>query len=295
MENAFFQGVGISLMPGAAQTAGTHRFTGKERDAETGLDYFGARYLSGLPGRFTGADAPFADQEETQPQSWNLYAYVRNNPLRFIYLTGRECIRTNNGWADDGSGGGCEKAEVDANGNITPQKVTVRVGRNEASLIMLQMIGEQLSSGHQWADLTSKAGQAAGTVLAPGSTGMAQCVAGGITGNGCDKSSVALAVAPYRPGVPTTAVSRFAKNPRLRNISAAFNRTCIGIGTGNTAGAIRYELETGRAVGGKLHYAKGVELRNGLLKLWRNPNLDPSDKAIVKELLIDLQEALSRK
>ena len=29
------------------------QFTGKERDAETGLDYFGARYVSGAQGRFT--------------------------------------------------------------------------------------------------------------------------------------------------------------------------------------------------------------------------------------------------
>ncbi|MBK9170765.1 MAG: hypothetical protein IPM24_25370 [Bryobacterales bacterium] len=55
--------------------------TGKERDAETGLDSFG--------GRFTSADAPFADQQESDPQSWNLYSYVRNNRLRFIDPTGR--------------------------------------------------------------------------------------------------------------------------------------------------------------------------------------------------------------
>ncbi len=33
-----------------------HRFTGKERDAESGLDYFGARYLSSSMGRFTSPD-----------------------------------------------------------------------------------------------------------------------------------------------------------------------------------------------------------------------------------------------
>jgi len=67
----------------------TWRFTGKERDAETGLDYFGARYMSGAQGRFTSADAPFADQHVEDPQSWNLYGYVRNNPLRFIDPTGQ--------------------------------------------------------------------------------------------------------------------------------------------------------------------------------------------------------------
>jgi RHS repeat-associated protein len=62
-------------------------FTGKERDAETGLDYFGARYFSGAQGRFTSPDwsevpqaVPYADL--TNPQSLNLYSYVLNNPLR---------------------------------------------------------------------------------------------------------------------------------------------------------------------------------------------------------------------
>jgi RHS repeat-associated protein len=73
----------------------TMRFTGKERDAETsnsamgdGLDYFGARYFSAAQGRFTSPDKPFADQHPEDPQSWNLYSYVTNNPLRFIDRNG---------------------------------------------------------------------------------------------------------------------------------------------------------------------------------------------------------------
>jgi RHS repeat-associated protein len=101
------------------------RFTGKERDSETGLDYFGTRYFSGAQGRFTSADEPLADQFEQNPQSWNLYSYGRNNPLRFVDPTGGRCVQTSNGWGDDGSGGGCDKAGVDANGNIQAQQVNV--------------------------------------------------------------------------------------------------------------------------------------------------------------------------
>ena len=68
-------------------------FTGKERDAETGLDYFGARYYSGAQGRFTSPDAPFADQHIEDPQSWNMYAYVRNNPLKNTDPNGRDCFQ----------------------------------------------------------------------------------------------------------------------------------------------------------------------------------------------------------
>jgi RHS repeat-associated protein len=68
------------------------RSTGKERDAETGLDYFGARYYSGAQGRFTSADAPFADQHIENPQSWNLYIYTLNNPVRYVDPNGRGVI-----------------------------------------------------------------------------------------------------------------------------------------------------------------------------------------------------------
>ena len=68
------------------------KFTGQVRDVETGLDYFGARYMSAAQGRFTSPDAPFADQHASDPQSWNLYSYVRNNPLGNVDPTGRDCL-----------------------------------------------------------------------------------------------------------------------------------------------------------------------------------------------------------
>ena len=77
----------------ASRTDGpAQKFTGKERDTESGLDYFGARYFSGAGGRFTSADAPFADQRAADPQSWNRYSYVRNNPLAMIDPDGRDAL-----------------------------------------------------------------------------------------------------------------------------------------------------------------------------------------------------------
>lgn len=64
------------------------RFTSEERDPETGLDYFGTRYYSSAMGRFTSPDIPFTGQWEQDPQSWNLYTYVGNNPLKYIDPTG---------------------------------------------------------------------------------------------------------------------------------------------------------------------------------------------------------------
>jgi RHS repeat-associated protein len=65
------------------------RFTGKERDSETSLDYFGARYLSSAQGRFTSVDPiGIMKRKLVDPQQWNMYSYARNNPLRFTDPTG---------------------------------------------------------------------------------------------------------------------------------------------------------------------------------------------------------------
>ncbi len=63
-----------------------HHFTGKERDTESGNDYFGARYYASSMGRFMSPDwsakaepVPYAKLDN--PQSLNLYSYVLNNPL----------------------------------------------------------------------------------------------------------------------------------------------------------------------------------------------------------------------
>jgi RHS repeat-associated protein len=64
-------------------------FSGKERDQETGFDYFGARYYGSKVGRFTTVDPVLGlDASLGDPQRWNRYAYARNNPLRYIDLTG---------------------------------------------------------------------------------------------------------------------------------------------------------------------------------------------------------------
>jgi RHS repeat-associated protein len=68
--------------------------TSKERDIETGLDYFGARYYGSTQGRFTGADpALIAEKQLANPQDLNRYAYVANNPLKFIDPDGAEKIQ----------------------------------------------------------------------------------------------------------------------------------------------------------------------------------------------------------
>jgi RHS repeat-associated protein len=64
--------------------------TGKERDSESGLDYFGARYYWSSAGRWTSPDDVFNDMDPADPATWNRYAYVRNNPLRYVDPNGED-------------------------------------------------------------------------------------------------------------------------------------------------------------------------------------------------------------
>ncbi|MGH9971216.1 MAG: RHS repeat-associated core domain-containing protein, partial [Pyrinomonadaceae bacterium] len=68
------------------------KFTQKERDSESGLDYFLARYYSAAQGRFTSPDKPFVNQLENDPQTWNLYMYARCNPLLYVDPTGEDYV-----------------------------------------------------------------------------------------------------------------------------------------------------------------------------------------------------------
>lgn len=70
-----------------------YKFTGKERDSESGLDNFGARYNSSAMGRFMSPDQRrLSIRDLINPQKWNKYAYTINNPLRYFDPDGMEEI-----------------------------------------------------------------------------------------------------------------------------------------------------------------------------------------------------------
>jgi len=75
-----------------SSSGNSYKFTGKERDSESGLDNFGARYYANTKGRFMSPDEVFADQHTANPQSWNLYSYARNNPLGLVDPTGNYAV-----------------------------------------------------------------------------------------------------------------------------------------------------------------------------------------------------------
>jgi RHS repeat-associated protein len=97
-------GDGLSCT-GSITSPTEHHFTGKERDIESGNDYFGARYYSSAMGRWMSPDwsaktepVPYAKLDN--PQSLNLYAYVFNNPLGGVDPDGHGCNGSTDGFCN---------------------------------------------------------------------------------------------------------------------------------------------------------------------------------------------------
>ncbi len=110
---------------GSGLDATEHHFTGKEHDAESGLDYFQARYYQSQTGRWLLPDwsetpVPVPYPTFTNPQSLNLYTYVGNNPVNVIDADGHAFENGQDGSTRTGLGvtdpAGC--------GNINADKVS---------------------------------------------------------------------------------------------------------------------------------------------------------------------------
>jgi RHS repeat-associated protein len=74
------------------------KFTGHERDPETGLDHSFARDLATALGRFTSTDPYLGGMSPVDPQSMNLQSYVLNNPLNYLDPWGLDCRLRDEGW-----------------------------------------------------------------------------------------------------------------------------------------------------------------------------------------------------
>ena len=87
-----------------------YKYTGKERDSESGWDNFDARHYGSSLGRFMSPDpSGLLAQKPIYPQSWNLYAYALNNPLIFVDPTGLDCVYAND------AGNGVESIDHNSN------------------------------------------------------------------------------------------------------------------------------------------------------------------------------------
>jgi RHS repeat-associated protein len=212
-------------------------FTGKERDAESGLDYFGFRYYGSNMGRFMspdlGADVfalPFANLKN--PQTLNLYSYVGNNPLSRVDQDGHDFHVC----ADNGNGGqNCFNLTDDQYKNLYNQQ-------NGQQGINLPGAGFG-SSG-----TITCGGTACGTAsyfepgLQDASGPILVGVAGGVAGPGIVRSifNAVTGLAGSGNSVTTTAVNTGDRASRLKQL---FGTEGPGGVQGNPEGAARQALQ----------------------------------------------------
>jgi RHS repeat-associated protein len=82
-------GASVCTPPVGSAATATHKFTGKERDPESNLDYFGARYFDSTKGRFNSVDPSRLSVDLADPQTWNRYSYTENRPLARVDRNGK--------------------------------------------------------------------------------------------------------------------------------------------------------------------------------------------------------------
>jgi len=285
----------------------THKFTSKERDSESGLDNFGARYDSSQYGRFMTPDP--VGGKPAFPQTWNAYAYVGNNPLNSIDPTGLDCVYLN----DQGNGidsidnqssaGECQQT----GGAWAPGTITnVAYNPNSNDVLLGYAYGD--TGNIQYSQITATPGQ-----FGPGND--LDAVAAGINANnpqgfinavgslmpvGGVAAYGGIAVAgTYGWGTITTAgvttagtLGPAVQDPKLQTFVNMLFQATDKL-PGGTAGAVRSEIRTGELLSDAGHSIKAQEIVNGLQNLVKSGTLSQSDTATAKGLIEDLKGALA--
>ncbi len=158
ISNCLFAPFGQQVSCSPDNPANHYKFTGKERDGESGLDFMEARYYGSSMGRFMSPDPLGGHYED--PQTLNRYSYVRNNPLNLSDPTGLDfnlqCTQTkDNASTCQGGVVGTTTTTTDANGNttstFTPTVVTSASLQdpNSGNTATVNQNGVQITTGGQ--------------------------------------------------------------------------------------------------------------------------------------------------
>jgi RHS repeat-associated protein len=197
--------------------ASPNHFTGKERDQESGLDYFEARYDASALGRFMTPD-PLGGHL-VDPQSLNQYSYVRNLPTSLTDPTGLDFNLQCSGNSKTCQGGKTGTTSTDANGNKTFTATVISNDKNgnlvdqngkdysaqvNASGVQFTQNGGNTPSNGSWisgsnaTSFNQSAGALAGFSFTFSEPGKTQTLAGTFTYSGTrDEAKTALGKAGF--------------------------------------------------------------------------------------------------
>jgi RHS repeat-associated protein len=143
-----------------------YKFTGKERDTESGLDYFEARHYASTLGRFMSVDpVVITPERKVDPQQLNRYAYVRNNPLRLVDPTG-EILQLSGDLAADTAAlcgivgsDNCDRISVNEQNNTVSFNTTgLDLSGNEGATLVNQLVTSSDTYGFALSDTANTAG-----------------------------------------------------------------------------------------------------------------------------------------
>jgi hypothetical protein len=258
---------------------------------------------SEVTGRFTSPDDG-TDQDPSNPQSWNLYSYVRNNPVTRTDSDGRsvnvctndasgnqQCtLLSNDQYTAAQQGNGSLNVptldQVGSNGNGSGQfnstSITDSNGNSVGSATYVSDGGADYyanANGYQQLSNTSQVVKAGTAVYA----GVYGAVGAAIAGP-------PVAAATYRFILQRLALS--ATSPALLAAIKDLYQEQDEI-PGGTAGAVRNEVTTGEFINGG-HSIKAGEMINRLNKLIANGGLDAHDHNIAERVISDLKSSLGR-
>src|SRR5581483_5438230 len=190
-----------------ASDALSQRFTGQARDTESGEDFFNARYFTAPLQRFNSPDPYNAGADVTNPQSWNGYSYVWNNPVANVDPLGLD--------TSSDCGGPCVPFNIFVSGNCTVSVSYSNLTDSTGTWAMPSFTFEGCSSSYS-SPITRM-------VSSPSTTG-----GGAPPATSSPKSGTPTCVEPnllQRAGIAVQA-----------GIARLFNKT-IGIGAGGSSGA----------------------------------------------------------